>query len=568
LNGFFKNIIWISAFVLVGLTLFLGLFIDLTGDAALYAAISRQMVESGDWFNLKINGIPYDQKPHLLFWLSGVGITLFGNTNFAFKLFPVLAALSGIYFVYRLARLFYSEKSGRLAALITGTSQMFFLYLFDIHTDTVLQSGVTLACWQLAEYLKNRRSGNFIIGFLGIGLAMLTKGPIGAVIPFFFVFFWLLAAKDFKQLFHPKWLLGIFIVLGVVSPTLLHLWNSFGWEGIRFYFVDNNLGRVTGDVAGSNTDPFFYVYNLLWALSPWTILILAALFFKIKSRMYLKLSDKPGFSLLSSVLVLFIVYSISRGKAPNYLMLTIPLLVAVAAGTLANVFSEPFPFKRLHFYVLQKGEQKMDPPVLQKSFQQQIKGMVLLHAFVLFVLFVLFLLSCLLLPEKKLFLLLILVAVTFFLLIIFFIVEPGSWARLIYTSVIFAGIFNLYLHLAVVPGLFRYQGAHQALEIYESTRSSGGLLKSLHLEEYALFYWPEAPVEDFSTWENFYAFLEQEEPWVYTNQIGYNVVRELTSQIDTVYVIPQRGMNEITLSFLLPSSRQSALKENYLIKIR
>jgi len=42
----------------------------------------------------------------------------------------------------------------------------------------------------------------------------------------------------------------------------------------------------------------------------------------------------------------------------------------------------------------------------------------------------------------------------------------------------------------------------------------------------------------------------------------------LAPRVDSVFVIPQQGMNEITLPFLWPPTRQSALNENYLIKIR
>jgi len=67
LNQIFKYSFCTIAFLLVILAWISGLFIDLTGDSGLYAAISRQMVESGDWLNLKINGEPYVQKPHLFF---------------------------------------------------------------------------------------------------------------------------------------------------------------------------------------------------------------------------------------------------------------------------------------------------------------------------------------------------------------------------------------------------------------------------------------------------------------------------------------------------------------------
>ncbi|MGM0621655.1 MAG: ArnT family glycosyltransferase, partial [Bacteroidota bacterium] len=171
-----KYVLWGIAFLMIGVAWIFGLFIDLTGDSGLHAAISRQMVESGDWLNLKINGEPYDQKPHLLFWLAGLGIELFGNYNFAFKLFPVLFALSSLWFIYKLGRILFSHEAGLTAALIAGTSQMFFLYLLDIHTDIILQAGVTLALWQLIAYLEKRKAAHFILGFIGIGLAMLAKG--------------------------------------------------------------------------------------------------------------------------------------------------------------------------------------------------------------------------------------------------------------------------------------------------------------------------------------------------------------------------------------------------------
>ena len=83
-NKLLKKGFWIFLLLLVVLAWIFGLFIDLTGDSGLYAAISRQMVESGNWLSLKVYGEPYDQKPHLFFRLAGLGINLFGNTNYAY----------------------------------------------------------------------------------------------------------------------------------------------------------------------------------------------------------------------------------------------------------------------------------------------------------------------------------------------------------------------------------------------------------------------------------------------------------------------------------------------------
>jgi len=517
-----------------------GLFIDLTGDAGLYAAISRQMVESGDWLNLKINGEPYDQKPHLLFWLAGTGISLFGNTNLAFKLFPFLFGLSSIYFTYRLAKLLFSETAGKIAALFTATSQIFFLYFFDIHTDTVLQAAVMLSLWQLAAYLQSNKLIHFISGFTGVGLAMFAKGPVGAVLPFFFVLFYLLLKKQYRQLYHPKWAAGILISLLIICPTLYHLWESFGVQGLRFFFIDNNIGRVSGKVAGSSTDPFFYLYNLLWALLPWTIPMLAGLAMELRSWFSKGPVHVMSASLLGSVLVLLVVFSIARGKAPNYMMPLIAPMAAVAAGNLWQGINLP---GRLRKYIT--------------SFQVAIVLLLIL----------LFVGSALLIIHNRIiFILLIFISIV--LLVLYFRVESSRMKRLLFSSLTIAVALNLFLNVKLLPVLFSYQGARHALEIYEQGRSEHGILKNLHLEEYELFYMAQSPVKGFAGWEDFYVHLDSKEPWIYTNHEGLNVVKELKNELDTVYAIPQRGMNELSLQFIHPRKREASLQENYLIKVR
>jgi hypothetical protein len=138
---------------------------------------------------------------------------------------------------------------------------------------------------------------------------------------------------------------------------------------------------------------------------------------------------------------------------------------------------------------------------------------------------------------------------------------------LLYTLVI-AGSLNLFMNVSYIPGLFEFQGARQALEIYEKERGAGDRLVNLQLEEYELFYWANAPVENFTNWEDFYRFLENQGSWVYTSQRGYDVVRQLVPALDKVYEIPQRGMNEITAAFLNPATREASLNKNYLIRVK
>jgi 4-amino-4-deoxy-L-arabinose transferase-like glycosyltransferase len=535
-----ENSWWAFAFLLVALAYLFGLFVDLTGDSGLYAAISRQMVESGDWFNLKINGAAYDQKPHLFFWLAGLGIQLFGNSNFAFKLFPFIYGAAGIYFTYRLGKQIFSDEVGKWAALISGTSQIFFLYFFDFHTDSVLQTGVVLALWQLAAYLKHKKWSNFVFGFFGVGLAMFAKGPVGAILPFFAVFLYLIIQKDFRQLFHPKWFLGILIVVIVVSPTLIHLYKSFGFNGLKFYFITNNFGRITGNYAGSSTDYFFYLHTLLWAFLPWTIIAVAAVFKTVKHWFLRKEDSKWSIYLLGSVIALVLILSVAKGKAPNYFLIIVAPLSVIAANWLMQINAIPVNRQR-QFLVAQ---------------------MILTGLLAVFFIFVAFVFSDnFRFPIILLFLL---------LGVIFLSVksEKPFLRKIILASVIVSGALNLFLNIKVYPDLFAYQGARQVLKLYEAKKTQQSKLYNFEMEDFGLFFYARQPVENVDNWDELYAIMAKPGTWLYTNEIKYNDIIKMNYDIDTVYQIRQQAMNRINLQFLNPKTRDQSLKTNYLIVTR
>jgi len=535
-----KNILWTWAFLLAGVAYVSGLFIDLTGDGGLYAAITRQMVESGDWFHLQINGKPYDQKPHLLFWLAGIGVQLFGNTNFAFKLFPVVYGWLGFYFTFRLAKTLYSEETAKTATLFLATTQVFFLYSFDIHTDIVLQTGIILAIWQLTEYLKNKKIVHFIFGFIGVGLAMLAKGPVGAVIPFLFVLIYLIAQKDYKQFFHIKWFAGIIIVLLIISPTLIHLFQNFGWKGIEFYFITNNFGRISGEYAGSSTDPFYYLYNSAWIFLPWTILVFTAIYNEIKSWTQNEKSEKWGISLLVSVLIYLFIISIAKGKAPNYFLMVVSPLVIITAKWLEKC--------------------KISQP-------GKLKAVLYIHTFFIASWGILLIASMLYLSKPQLWL----IALILFSLILFIVYvkrENSFYNRNVFISVLIIGLFNIYLNMLLVPELSKYQGARQVLKIFAGNKDENDKLYRWDLTEYELFFMAKENVGDVQSWEEMFDIMKKQETWLYTNKIKHEEILSMDYNIDTVYVIPRKGLNEISLEFLNPKSRSNSLTNNYLIRVK
>ena len=326
--------------VLLSLVYFSGLFIPLTGDAGKYAAISRNIVESGDWINLQIHHQPYDQKPHLIFWLGALFFHLFGMSAFVFKLPVLLFSALGFYSTFRLGRLLYDRQTGLLAMLILLSSEIWLLFSNDIHTDILMASATVFGLWQLVAFLKEKKKIQFLFGFTGIGLAILSKGIIALAVPVFAIGGHLLIRKEYRELFHPRWLLGIPILALFFLPTIIGIYNQLGLEGLRFYFWENNLGRMSGEYKGNNGDPFFYFHTALYILLPWSLWFFLSFYLEGKDLFARKWKDRrnSSFFLFCGIALFWLMISVAKAKAPHFLLAISPLIAILTAAWLNRIF--------------------------------------------------------------------------------------------------------------------------------------------------------------------------------------------------------------------------------------
>ncbi|MBK9732224.1 MAG: glycosyltransferase family 39 protein [Chitinophagaceae bacterium] len=314
----------------------IGLFINVMEvDAAQYASISREMLENGSFLQVLHRGQNYLDKPPLLFWLSAFSFKLFGVSNVAFKLPTFLFTLFGVYSTYRIGILLYNKTTGIVAAIILYTCQAFFLFNNDVRTDALLTANVAFACWQLLEFSNSKKWSNLLLGFAGVALAMMAKGPIGAVVPAAALFSHFAYRCELKKLLWWQWYAGILFALLLMLPMLYGLQQQYGNAGPLFFFWTQSFGRITGEnVWHNDTGPFFFVHNFGWSFLPWTLLAVFALLFLIfqfiKNR-FSTTAIPEAFSLGGFVLP-FIALSLSHYKLPHYIFVVYPLCAVMTAG--------------------------------------------------------------------------------------------------------------------------------------------------------------------------------------------------------------------------------------------
>lgn len=311
-------------------------------DSALYASISKNIVLNNDWLNLYVRGLDWLDKPHLTFWLAAASFKIFGINAFAYKLPSFLAGLLGTWYLYKISKDIYNEKTGLLSALIFLSALHVLISTFDVRAEIYITT-FTLAA--IYHYYKAHTASfwHIILGSLFAAFAIMIKG-IFVLIPVFggFIIYWLLT-KQWQQLLKPKWWIAIILILIFITPELYALYIQFDLHpekiifgktnvsGLKFFFWDSQFGRFfnNGPIKGKG-DISFFLHTTLWAFLPWSVLFYTAVvnLFSKKNRI-----DLPAESIFiwTSAAITFLLFSFSKFQLPHYILIILPQFAIVTA---------------------------------------------------------------------------------------------------------------------------------------------------------------------------------------------------------------------------------------------
>ena len=274
------QLVLFTLFTLFMVRLWMAYAIPLTDTTeARYAEMTRKMVELSNWITPMFDyGVPFWGKPPLSFWISSLGMELFGNSELAVRTGIFSSSLFFIFFFYRWMK---SLNLGRISLpvlVMLCSSFLFFVSTAVVMTDMILMISV---CISLMGFWRRLSGGTFndeIVFYVACGLGLLAKGPIAVIFIFFPVFSWLWLTHQYKvavKLF--SWGKGLFIILGVSLPW--YIIAEIKTPGFLDYFIVNEhikrflIGGFVGDLYGNpHSKPLGSIW-MFWlaALFPWSL---------------------------------------------------------------------------------------------------------------------------------------------------------------------------------------------------------------------------------------------------------------------------------------------------------
>jgi 4-amino-4-deoxy-L-arabinose transferase-like glycosyltransferase len=302
-------------------------------DEGRNAEVAREMLLLGRWLTPHYDGLAYLDKPPMLFWLIAGSFKLFGLTEWAARLPSALAALSVLMLAWTLGRRMFGNAVGIRAGIILATAPLVMVFARTVIFDTLLTLLVTLALVALwrNEGAPSRALSADLTAFAAAGLATLTKGPVGFLLPLIIIFvYWALRGRlgEIRRL-HWKWGLAVFAV--IVLPWFMVV--SFRHPNFpRYALWNESLLRFATPSAHREGSPLYYVPVYLAGFLPWSFFLLACAVGRIRRwRELLREESSSTLFLVCWAGVIFIFFSISQSKLPGYFLpAMVPLSILMA----------------------------------------------------------------------------------------------------------------------------------------------------------------------------------------------------------------------------------------------
>lgn len=324
-------VLWLSCFS--GLSSF-ALF-DLV-DEGFYSTISRQMLVSGDWITPRVGAVVYLGKPPLFYWCQAVFIKLLGPTILAARLPSALAVAFTSLILWWWMKRRGDELTGWLAGIFYALAPLAAGLAHIAMTDSLFTLWLTIAILGAIDGANGRRAG-YLVMAIGAGLATMTKGPIGFLLPGATLLVWLLWWRRLRELRQPIFLAAAAVFLLLVLPWHIAAWRLHGEFFLKEYLWQHQFQRAMGRAFGHERPIWFYLPVLLCATFPFIIFFPRAWWDELK-RLWQKQEggDTAGMFWLWTTLV-FVFFSASESKLSSYLLPLLPGLIVLVATRVSTL---------------------------------------------------------------------------------------------------------------------------------------------------------------------------------------------------------------------------------------
>jgi 4-amino-4-deoxy-L-arabinose transferase-like glycosyltransferase len=311
-------------------------------DEPRFAQATKQMLETGDFVDIRFQDDARHKKPVGIYWMQSVTVTAAQalgasdalRTIGFYRIPSFLAAIGSVLVLYWAAMAFLSRRGAFVAAALMGCTVLLGVESRLAKTDSMLLLtcmvcfGVLARLWLHATNPGVSRPLKPIeiwLFWIAMGVGVLVKGPITPMIAFVPALALSLRERSARWLLPLRPWLGLAVVAVIAAPWLV----AIAWKTGGSFFADSigkdMLAKVNKGQERHWGPPGLYV-TLFWATA-WPAAVFMALALRFA---WVERRDDAVAFLLAWVIPCWVIFEVVQTKLPHYVLPLYPAVVVLA----------------------------------------------------------------------------------------------------------------------------------------------------------------------------------------------------------------------------------------------
>jgi len=308
-------------------------------DESRYAQATSQMLESGDYVDIRFQDDPRWKKPVGIYWMQAAAVAVTSSVEARdiapYRIPSILGAMLAAAAAAWAGAALFGRRAGFLAGAMLGATFLLSSEAGIAKTDAMLCGAVTLAMAGLARIYMAHRAGEVPIRpykfafWLGLGLSILIKGPISLIVVIPAMLALSAWDRDISWMKRLGWGWGLPLVALIVGPWAIAITIATDGGFWREAIGGDLAPKVTGAAESHGGFPGMYLVLSPLLLFPATLMLPAALSTAWHRR------AEPAIRFLVCWLVpAWLIFEIAPTKLWHYTLPTFGALALLAAAAL------------------------------------------------------------------------------------------------------------------------------------------------------------------------------------------------------------------------------------------
>ena len=318
-------------------------------DEARFAQATKQMLESGDFVDIRFQEEPRHKKPVGVYWLQAAAVAAAGGPEsagiWAYRLPSVAGAMAAVLLTFAVGARLFDRRAALLGAAFLAGSLALVLEANQAKTDAVLLATVVAAQWALVRLWSGEPGGAdapaFWVFWIAIAAGILVKGPLAPFVVLLTLIALVISERRWRWLSGLRPLRGISLTVLLVAPWAVAVWIATDGTFFTTAIGTDFAPKLVSGQESHGAPPGYYAALMPAFFWPASLFAVPAAVFAWRQR------HEPSVRFCLAWLVpAWLVFELIPTKLPHYVLPLYPALALLAGAAVSSFAAQAVPILR------------------------------------------------------------------------------------------------------------------------------------------------------------------------------------------------------------------------------